>query len=90
MNAELFVAPHAYYTVTDESGNFTLSDVPAGEYELVAWHEGWTLSRSEFAVDVLSQQRIRRPVFSEPRTWERKATVQSGETTTVNFTMEEK
>jgi hypothetical protein len=90
MNAELFVAPHPYYAVTDESGNFMLNDVPPGEYELVAWHEGWNLSRSEFAVDVLTQRRIRRPVFSEPRTWERKITVTSGGTATVAFTIGEK
>ena len=90
MNAELFVAPHPYYAVTDESGNFTLSDVPPGEYTVTAWHEGWTLSKSEFAVDVLTQQRIKRPVFSSPKTWERRVTVTSGGTATVNFTIADK
>src|SRR5277367_4948869 len=41
MNAEMFVAPHPYYAVTDENGAFQLTDVPPGEYEVVAWHEGW-------------------------------------------------
>jgi hypothetical protein len=52
MNAELLVAPHAYYTVTDKSENFTLGDVPAGEYELVAWHE----RLDAFAVGVCGRQ----------------------------------
>jgi len=28
MNAEMLVVPHPYYTVTDESGRFQLTDVP--------------------------------------------------------------
>jgi hypothetical protein len=27
-----------YYTLTDESGQFTLSDIPPGTYKLVVWH----------------------------------------------------
>src|SRR5207253_8995589 len=40
MNGTIFVVEHPYYAVTDESGKFELSDVPLGEYEIVAWHEG--------------------------------------------------
>ena len=68
MNAEIFVIPHPYYAVTDESGRFELTDVPPGEYEIVAWHEGWNILRSEGAFDVLTQRRVQRPVFSEPKT----------------------
>ena len=46
MNAEMFVVPHPYYAVTDESGKFEFSDVPPGEYQIVAWHEGWKVTRS--------------------------------------------
>ena len=28
-----------YYAKTDASGNYTLTDVPAGDYELKVWHE---------------------------------------------------
>ena len=41
MNAEILVGLHPHYTVTDESGKFELMDVPPGNYEIVAWHEGW-------------------------------------------------
>ena len=30
---------HPYYAVTDGEGKFSLSDVPAGEYEVKIWHE---------------------------------------------------
>ena len=29
-----------YYAITDQEGNFSISDVPEGVYKLVAWHAG--------------------------------------------------
>jgi hypothetical protein len=90
MNAEILVVSHPYYAVTDESGNFELADVPAGKYELVAWHEGWKLLRQEGAFDVLTERKVQRPIFSEPRTWEKPVSVSQGETTVVNFVVADK
>src|SRR6266849_6046522 len=87
MNAEILVVSHPYYTVTDESGKFQLTGVPPGEYEIVAWHEGWKVLRQEAAFDVLTERRIQRPVFSEPKTWEKKVTVGENNTTAVNFVL---
>jgi len=39
MQAWVVVQDHPYYAVTDENGNYTLADVPPGEYELKVWHE---------------------------------------------------
>jgi hypothetical protein len=90
MNAEILVVLHPYYAVTDESGKFELTDVPPGEYEIVAWHEGWKLVRQEAVFDVLTERRIQRPVFSEPRTWEKKVAVGKNETSVVNFVLADK
>jgi hypothetical protein len=90
MNAEIIVAAHPYYSVTDENGAFELRDVPPGEYQIVAWHEGWKIMRQETAFDVLSQRKIQRPLFAEPRTWQKKATVSRDETTIVNFVLSDK
>ncbi len=30
---------HPYYAVSDESGHFTINNVPAGNYTVKAWHE---------------------------------------------------
>ena len=90
MNAEILVVPHPYYTVTDETGRFELTDVPPGEYEIVAWHEGWKVVREEATFDVLTERRIQRPVFSDARTWEEKVTVGKNGTAAVNFVLADK
>ena len=90
MNAEMFVAPHPYYAVTDESGRFQLTNVPPGQYQIVAWHEGWSVLRRETAFDVLTEKPVQRPVFSSPRTWEKAITVHGQDNTTVDFVLSEK
>ena len=90
MNAEMFVAPHPYYVITDESGRFELTEVPAGEYQLIAWHEGWNLARKEAIHDVLTQRTVQRPVFSDPRTWEKHVKVTGGQTAHAEFVLSDK
>lgn len=90
MNAELMVVPHPYYTVTEESGKFELDEVPPGSYEIVAWHEGWGVVRQEAAFDVLTERRVQRPVFTEPKTWEKQVTVNANEQAIINFVIPEK
>ncbi len=50
MKGWLAVVDHPYYAITDESGNFELTDVPAGEYEIKVWQE--TLGESTQKVTV--------------------------------------
>jgi hypothetical protein len=90
MNAEMFVAPHPYYAVTDESGRFEFTDVPAGTYQIVAWHEGWTLAGKEQSYDVLTERSIQRPVFTEPKTWEKSVTVNANQSSSVDFVISNK
>jgi plastocyanin len=40
MAGYLIVSPTPYFAETDESGNYTIKDVPDGSYTLTAWHEG--------------------------------------------------
>jgi hypothetical protein len=90
MNAEILVVKHPYYAVTDEHGFFKLSDVPSGEYEIEAWHEGWQNMSEESVLDVAAQVRVKRPVYSPPQTWAKKVSVKSGETAEVNFAISAK
>ena len=85
MNAEILVVKHPYYVVSDEHGFFRLTDVPAGEYEIAAWHEGWGIVREETVLDVGAQVQVRRPIYSDPKTWAKKVTVRAGETSRVEF-----
>jgi hypothetical protein len=32
------VLPHSYFAVTDKDGNFKIEGVPAGKYQVVAFH----------------------------------------------------
>ena len=90
MNAEIMVIPHPYYSVTDKNGRFELTGVPAGDYEIEAWHEGWSVAGQQSSFDVLTQLKVQRPIFSEPRTWDKRVTVAPAQTTTVNFSISEK
>jgi hypothetical protein len=90
MNAEMLVVRHPYYTVTDEDGNFRLNNVPPGEYEIEAWHEGWKVTGQGAVYDVMTQMRIQRPLFSDPVEWTKKVTVPSNSTVDVKFLISDK
>ena len=90
MNAEMMVAAHPYYTVTDQNGNFEISQVPPGEYEIAAWHEGWKVVGENELYDVITQERVKRPVFSAPVAWSKHVTVPAHGAAEVQFTLGER
>jgi len=90
MNAELMVAPHPYYAVTDRDGKFELTDVPPGTYQVVAWHEGWRVLGRKSTLDVFSQQTIQRALFSEPTILEQSVTLRPRETVQLKFALSQK
>jgi hypothetical protein len=89
MNAEVLVVKHPYYAVTDNHGFFKLTDVPPGEYEIEAWHEGWRIASEQKVLDVGSQVEVSRLVYSEPMTWAKKVVVRKGQTSDVPFSISE-
>ncbi|MBI2359441.1 MAG: carboxypeptidase regulatory-like domain-containing protein [Deltaproteobacteria bacterium] len=54
MSGWLFVAEHPYFSVTDKSGSFKLTDVPPGTYTVEVWHE--TLGKQTQKVTVKSKE----------------------------------
>jgi len=90
MNGVIFIVNHPYYAVTDEHGAFRLTDVPPGEYEIVAWHEGWRVAREEPVLDVGTQTKTKRLYFTDPETWSKKVTVSPSGHVVVDFTIPER
>ena len=90
MNGEMVVARHPYYAVTDQDGNFALTQVPPGDYEIVAWHEGWRVVGESSLYDIATQVRVKRPVFSDPIIWSKSVTVPPREAVEVKFTLRER
>jgi hypothetical protein len=39
MSAYVGVLPYPFFSVTGSDGTFAIKDLPAGDYEIVAWHE---------------------------------------------------
>jgi hypothetical protein len=76
--------------VTDQDGNFELTQVPPGNYEIVAWHEGWRVAGETSLYDIATQVRVKRPVFSDPIIWSKSVTVSPHATADVNFTLGER
>lgn len=48
----LYVVESPYFAISDESGNFSMDQVPPGQYELLAWHPVLGSHRQEVRVDV--------------------------------------
>jgi len=40
MAGYVVVVPTSYHAVTDKTGNYKIDNVPDGDYNVVAWHEG--------------------------------------------------
>lgn len=47
MTSHVGVLDHPFFAVTDETGAFTIKDLPAGEYTIEAWHENWPQAKTE-------------------------------------------
>ena len=39
------VFDHPYYAVTDKNGNYKIENIPAGEYEVIAWQEKFKMKK---------------------------------------------
>ncbi|HUK53978.1 MAG TPA: carboxypeptidase-like regulatory domain-containing protein [Candidatus Binatia bacterium] len=85
MNGVVIVVRHPYVTVTDEHGAFKLTDVPAGDYEIAAWHEGWKVERETQTLDVGTQQMTKRFFFSQPVVIDKKVEVRADSAARVEF-----
>jgi hypothetical protein len=64
--------------------------VPAGDYEIVAWHEGWQILSEAKTLDVAAQAEVKRPICSPPSAWTKKVAVKLVAASDVSIKMGEK
>jgi plastocyanin len=50
MEAFIIVLDTPYFTTTDKNGDFTINDVPPGEYTVKAWHEKMRFNKQKMNV----------------------------------------
>jgi hypothetical protein len=50
MRGYIFIFDHAYAAVTDEKGMFEMDSIPAGDYVLRVWHEGFGMQEKKISV----------------------------------------
>jgi len=50
MSAYIVVLPNPYFATPDESGSFTIANVPPGRYRVLAWHERLVTQSQEVVV----------------------------------------
>jgi len=84
LRAYLFVDHHPYYTHTDEQGRFTLDGVPAGRYEVVAWHPDWRVARRDRHTDLQHTVQVH---YHPPREAARPVELAPRQRRTVNLTL---
>jgi hypothetical protein len=82
MHGYLFVDDHPYYARTDSEGRWTLSGVPAGEYEAVCWLPDWHVRRHERDPETGVIVRL---FFGPPHEWMKRVVVRAGGEITVEF-----
>ncbi len=82
--ADLFVCDHPYYAVTDSDGRFRFTNVPAGQYDLVAWHPNWEIVHTERNPESGAPSRLR---YGPPLETSRPVTVPRGRTGLANLTL---
>jgi plastocyanin len=58
MSASIAVMDHPFFSVTDETGEFTLRNLPPGTYSIEAWHEVLGTQRATVTVTGTETQEI--------------------------------
>ena len=67
MGAWVAVMPHPYFNVTKDDGKFTIADLPAGTYDVEAWHE--KLGTQKISVTVAEgENKVADFTFKKPET----------------------
>ena len=75
MNGWMAGFEHPYFSVSDAKGSYEVSDIPPGQYNLVAWHEGYRIIKFKSG----------RPVYDDPQVLHKVVEIKAGDSIEVNF-----
>jgi hypothetical protein len=68
MTAAIVVTPNSFFTRSDGNGRFAITDVPPGDYTIVAWHKAAGFFRQKVHVGdgLVAQVKFLIPVAVNP------------------------
>ena len=58
MKSYMAVLPHSWHGVSQTNGNFTIANLPPGNYTLVAWHEKFGTQEQQVQVGPNEQKQV--------------------------------
>jgi plastocyanin len=58
MKSYMAVLPHSYHNVSQPNGTFSISNLPPGNYTLVAWHEKFGEQKQQVTVGAKEQKQV--------------------------------
>ncbi len=67
MRGFIFVFDHPYAAVTDNNGNFTIENIPPGEYLLRLWHEGFGMKEMKIKLEPSETRQLEIDLSSKGR-----------------------
>jgi hypothetical protein len=80
MSAYIMVAEHPYYVLTGPDGQFSLKDIPPGDYHLCMWHEGVKIVKKD-----LEGGKVKKYFYEDPYSETKDVSIHPDSTTHVDF-----
>ena len=87
MRAHLFVDDHPYYACSNDDGQFILTQVPPGVYQVVCWLPNWKVAWQDRNPESSHASRVG---FRPPLEMPREVTVGPGQSVAVEFVISQK
>lgn len=82
-SGSICVAEHPYYALTAQNGRFEIGNIPPGQYQLTAWHDGMRMQKR------YSNGLVNQYMFSPPLQKTQRIQVLPGQATNANFHLSE-